>query len=267
MMMRQTPHHAGGRQSCNRTGFGTISMTMTPSFATRNGATTAFGLLALGYGLGSTSMGDLERLVHAIVLPLYTCVVLIYLTLRIYHVVIEPRLIAEPTKVSPPPPKIDESEAAQAEQPMDLSGAYKLLENINFEDFLAAQGVPWPLRAAANRARPTHHIHHKGNLLTIQIKGIIESQTTYQINGPPVQGLIRGRLFEDQVTYLPVPEGNGIQTMKRAVDDGYTIQCCRRLSEDGQQITMASKVTFDDPAKDEILCKQVFQRMEGLAMR
>jgi hypothetical protein len=114
------------------------------------------------------------------------------------------------------------------------------------------------LLSAANRARPTHRITHKGNSVTIKIEGIIESQTTYQIHGPPVQGLVRGRLFEDSVVYIE----NGIQTTKRAVDDGYTIRVCRRLSEDKQQILMDSTVIFDDESKDEIPSNQIFQRTE-----
>jgi hypothetical protein len=224
--------------------------------------TTVLSLVALGYWLGSTTLEDTERLIGSIVVPLYTCLVLGYITLRVYHVAIEPRLVSKKKKAevivrSAPVIVLDDS-ITLAEQPIDLSGAYKLKENHNFEAFLAAQGVPWALRTAANRARPTHRITHKGNSITIKIEGIIESQTTYQIHGPPVQGLVRGRLFEDVVVYIE----NGIQTSKRAVDDGYTIRVCRRLSEDKQRILMDSTVTFDDESKDEIPSKQIFQRTE-----
>ncbi|KAL3907024.1 MAG: hypothetical protein SGILL_009041 [Bacillariaceae sp.] len=58
------------------------------------------------------------------------------------------------------------------------------------------------LARAANKARPIHHIQHLGKFITIRIEGIIESTSTYEINGEPVEGLIRGRLFADQVMYL-----------------------------------------------------------------
>jgi hypothetical protein len=223
--------------------------------------TTALSLVALGYWLGSTTLEDTERLVGSILVPLYTCLVLVYITLRVYHVAIEPRLVlkkkSEVIVRSAPEVVLDDS-ITLAEQPFDLSGAFKLKENHNFEAFLAAQGVPWVLLSAANRARPTHRITHKGNSVTIKIEGIIESQTTYQINGPPVQGMVRGRLFEDSVIYIE----NGIQTTKRAVDDGYTIRVRRRLSEDKQQILMDNTVTFDDESKDDIPSNQVFQRTE-----
>jgi hypothetical protein len=90
----------------------------------------------------------------------------------------------------------------QQRQPIDMSGAFKLVSNDNFEGFLAVQGLPWALRRAANQARPVHRITHVGCHLTIKIEGIIESQTSYIINGPPVETNVRGRIFRDAVSYL-----------------------------------------------------------------
>jgi hypothetical protein len=95
------------------------------------------------------------------------------------------------------------------DQPIDMTGAYRLVSNDNFEAFLAAQGVPWALRSAANRARPLHRITHVGDTVTIRIEGIIESETTYTVGGAPVEGLVRGRLFRDAVTYLTEPKEMG----------------------------------------------------------
>lgn len=94
-------------------------------------------------------------------------------------------------------------------QPIDMSGAYGLVSNDNFDNFLFAQGLPWMLARAADRARPIHRITHIGRYITIQIEGLIESSTTYTINGPPVECLIRGRLYADQVTYLTVQDLGG----------------------------------------------------------
>ncbi len=92
------------------------------------------------------------------------------------------------------------------QQPIDMSGAYQLVSNDNFDEFLIAQGVPWVLARAADNARPIHRITHVGRRITIKIEGIIESSSTYTIDGPPVETLVRGRLFADQVTYLTVQE-------------------------------------------------------------
>jgi hypothetical protein len=54
----------------------------------------------------------------------------------------------------------------------------------------------------------------------------------------------------------------GIKTTKRAIDDGYTITVCRRLLENNTKIIMTSKVEFDDPKKDAIEAKQIFERTE-----
>ena len=92
------------------------------------------------------------------------------------------------------------SRLATTQQPIDMSGSFKLVENNNFEAFLYAQGIPWMICRAANKARPIHTITHIGKFVTIKIEGIIESSSTYEINGEPLEGLIRGRLFADSVT-------------------------------------------------------------------
>lgn len=86
----------------------------------------------------------------------------------------------------------------------------------------------------------------------------IYSQTTYTINGPPVEGLIRGRLFADKVTYID----SGICTTKRACDDGYTVKVNRILSDNKKEIQMTSSVTYDDTSKPTVECRQRFQRTE-----
>jgi hypothetical protein len=52
----------------------------------------------------------------------------------------------------------------------------------------------------------------------------------------------------------------GIQTHKRAVDDGYTIFVQRRLSDDKNQIILTSRVQFDDDSKADVQSRQIFQR-------
>ena len=168
-------------------------------------------------------------------------------------------------------------------QPFDLSGSYKLIHNDNFEGFLAVQGVPWALRRAANQARPIHRIYHKGNKLTIKIEGIIESQTTYIINGPAVETNVRGRIFEDVVRYVVMENKNndkdkndnkndnndnnnnnnnivGICVSKTAVSEDYDVTVQRVLSNDLQQIIMTSEAKFRD-GRNAVTCIQKFQRM------
>ena len=139
-----------------------------------------------------------------------------------------------------------------------MTGSYKLVSNENFEEFLATQGVPWPLRRAANAARPTHKFTHVGDSVTIQIKGIIESQTTYIVGGPSVQTGIRGRMFEDTVSYLE----DGIQSIKRALSDDYSITVSRRISQDRQKLTMTSRAIFNDD-RESSEAVQTFELIEG----
>ena len=112
---------------------------------------------------------------------------------------------------------------------------------------------------AANQARPTHRITHRGRQLTIKIEGIIESQTTYMINGPPVQTNVRGRIFEDVVKYLD--NCKGILVSKRALTEDYDVTVQRELSDDKQAITMTSTASFRD-GRPTVICVQQFERIE-----
>jgi len=115
-------------------------------------------------------------------------------------------------------------------KPIDMTGSYKVISNYNFDEFLKVQGVPWFLCNAACKTRPIHTFTHPdATTLTITIRGIIESETTYQIQGQEHQQqqaeeemmgtdtdnntdesdcktynetTIRGRTFRDTVTYL-----------------------------------------------------------------
>jgi hypothetical protein len=153
-----------------------------------------------------------------------------------------------------------------------MTGSYQLVENINFEAFLAAQGVPWALRSAANRARPIHKLTHEGNVITIQICGLIDiPPTTYYIDGPPSTCQVRGREFSDTVTYLK--DGSGIQVLKHAVNDHYKISVVRQWSSSASTphhypnrcLTVTSTAMFDaayvDGPKDPIQCIQHFERI------
>ena len=125
-------------------------------------------------------------------------------------------------------------------------------------------GVPWALRRAACRVRPVHRIIHKGNRLTIKIEGIIVTQTTYIVNGPPVEIKIKGRVFMDRMTYLLEEENNGkkgIRGIKQAVTENYDIYIDRVLSDDRQRIILTSKAIFRD-GRETVESKQIFQRIE-----
>jgi len=155
----------------------------------------------------------------------------------------------------------DEAEP-QGDKPIDMNGVFHNVENDNFGDFLKAQGVPWFLCSAASKARPTHHIKHKSlQKVSIKIKGIIESETAYHIDGPFTETTIRGRVFQDTLSYLydedkigmettsgdpaEVSKSNeseyessgticvGLKTRKIAVGEGYEVHVERRIIRAG----------------------------------
>jgi hypothetical protein len=231
--------------------------------------------VVIGLIMGQTSwantlLSTIRGVLQYYLVPTYTVLVLLYLSYAAFRIPLEPLLnslkaLFVPKEVTPPVPAevtaLPSSTAASLEdQPFDLSGAYKLQSNNNFEGFLAVQGVPWALRRAANQARPVHRITHRGSQLTIKIEGIIESQTTYIIHGPPVETNVRGRIFEDAVTYLE--DGvTGIIVRKRALTENYDVSVQRVLSEDKQQITMTSTASFHDE-REAVQCIQLFKRVE-----
>ena len=220
----------------------------------------------------------LQANAESLLVTSYTVSVLLYLSYlavsdRFFWASRKTEEKAPPLTVTTPTTPDDDSSAVvepepalTEEQPFDLSGAYKLISNDGFEEFLAVQGVPWALRRAANQARPVHRITHRASQLTIKIEGIIESQTTYVIGGPPVETNVRGRIFEDSVAYLlPSPDGGqrlaGICVSKRAITEEYDVTVVRILSDDKQQITMTSTAFFRDE-RESVKSVQLFQRIE-----
>lgn len=140
-----------------------------------------------------------------------------------------------------------------------MTGSYKLIENINYQSFLAIQGVGWALRKAADSANTTHHITHNlaDDTFRLNIVGLVSSDVTYKINGPAKVNMIRHKRFSDQMTYLP--EGDGIKVTKVNKEENYTIEVCRRLSKDRSRITMEQKCVFDDGRSEQAI--QIFKRV------
>lgn len=185
--------------------------------------------------------------------------------------------------ISPGEEKADdsvfESKDENAYMPVNLSGVYKLFSNHNVEAFLEAQGVPWALRRAACSARPIHRIEHLGNSITITVEAggsgafSFKSQTTYIINGPPVETDVRGRIFHDRVTYLYDDDQErengqerscrGVLVTKRCYEENYTVTVKRELSDDKQLITLTSTATFaPELNKPPVVGRQIFERVE-----
>lgn len=122
-----------------------------------------------------------------------------------------------------------------------------------------------------------HRINHQGNSITIQIEAggsgafAFKSQTTYIINGPPVETDVRGRIFHDRVAYL-YDEGElgnndrrckGIFVTKRCDEENYTVTVKRELSEDNQRITLTSSANFaPELNKPPVVGQQIFDRVE-----
>lgn len=234
-----------------------------------NGTTPVWTLVLAGIllgqsGLATSTIDTCTRFVQAVLVPLYGLCAFGYLARLVWewHQALEETKLRESRLRASQvmPVGVEESTGADSEDGvLNMTGSYQLVKNDNFEGFLEVQGVPWALRRAANQARPIHKITHVGKSVTIQIKGIIESQTTYIVDGPPVQTSIRGRIFQDAMKYLE--SGDGIQVSKKAVTENYDITVTRRLNSDKSKITMVSRASFND-GRDPVESFQEFVRLQ-----
>mmetsp|Transcript_116736 Transcript_116736/g.238810 ORF Transcript_116736/g.238810 Transcript_116736/m.238810 type:complete len:351 (+) Transcript_116736:399-1451(+) len=192
-------------------------------------------VLGIGCGIGSAvsssssflSASSLlalaEEWIRQVFVHLYTIGVLVYLALRLYYtdrsttaVVVPKATAAEPliaatktTAATEPTTAANEGQQGEPKQPqkpkpIDMKGSYQVVENNNFGELLKAQGLPSFLARAAAKARPTHtFVHEKQEQLLVQIKGIIDSQTMYNVGSSiPTETKIRGRVFRDTMSYL-----------------------------------------------------------------
>jgi hypothetical protein len=231
---------------------------------TTNAALPGWLLLLVGIAVGQSHrsmdalqsvLSSFQTFVDVFLVPFYALCILLYLA-RLALIDLR-----GPKKQIPPPHVVTVPvtlPTVREDGVVDMNGSFKLVSNDNFEGLLEVQGVPWALRRAANQARPIHKITHVGKTVTIQIKGIIESETTYEVDGPPVQTKIRSRVFEDRMKYLE--SGDGVIVTKSAITEDYDVTVIRRLTEDRQGIIMTCRAIFRD-GRDSVQSVQVFKRI------
>ena len=213
--------------------------------------------IGLSFGHALTSRNAIPRaldawqsVINSVLVPLYSMSVILYLLARTWSRMVQHKRRRTSVKIAPPPP--DEGK-------VNMNGAFKLVKNDNFDGFLAAQGIPWALRRAADQARPIHRFAHSGDTITIKITGLIESETTYEIGGPPKETCIRGRVFSDTIEYLGTKDG--IRSLKKALTEDYNLEVTRQLAPDRMSLTMTSKAIFHDDRED-VVSIQLFERIE-----
>ena len=56
-------------------------------------------------------------------------------------------------------------------------------KTVNYEEFLAFQGVPWAKRKIGNSASMTHIFEHNGNILKLEVSGRACTCTIYKTMG------------------------------------------------------------------------------------
>lgn len=285
-----------------------FAMNVNPIVSGEKGGSSNSGIilvvvLGIGYVVGASSIGIrtwnvllvLEEWIRDVVIPCYTLSALLYVLIQNFDDSISSALsLLRTSKTAPTAPKVpvEEEEEDKGEKPIDMNGTFKVVENDNFAEFLKAQGVPGFLCNAASKARPTHEFTHSSvKRLTIRIRGIIESETSYEINGPFTETTIRGRLFQDSLSYLYDETGPdkvccGVQTRKVAMGQGYVVQVQRRViragsiwnptpeeNPDGHNIydldtaceidrlIMTNKVVYDN-GDEPVIASQLFHRTD-----
>lgn len=109
------------------------------------------------------------------------------------------------------------------------------------------------------QAVPTNVITHDllEHIVTIRVEGIISTQTTYKINGDPIETHIQTRVFSDTVKYLD--SGDGVQVTKVCHSEGYYVLVKRQLTSCKQIMTVTSTAIWPD-RKDQ--CEQIYRKIE-----
>ncbi|GMH73538.1 hypothetical protein TrLO_g10611 [Triparma laevis f. longispina] len=163
--------------------------------------------------------------------------------------------------ISPPSsPSASSTSSTSKKNPpsISLTGSYKLIKNIHYQEFLACQGVGWALRKAADSANTTHTITHNTQTgdFRLDVKGLISSSMDYKVYGPPIATQIKDKSFVDTVEYLP--DGLGIRIHKVNKKDKYDIIVERRLK--GDEIEMKQRVVFKDNREGKEAV-QIFKRI------
>lgn len=116
------------------------------------------------------------------------------------------------------------------ESVVDLSGSYRLVKNINFQEYLACQGIGWAKRVAADAIITTTIIKQTDDTVTIGMSGIISSSTTYPIDGDPIESKVGDCVFQDTVKCME--SGLGLRTTK--VNEKYVVYIERTLTRADQ---------------------------------
>jgi len=155
-------------------------------------------------------------------------------------------------------PKKDITEGKGSDEPITLTGSYRLIKNDGFKDFLAAQGVNYILRAAADKAITTHHVTHRGTTLRIRVSGIITGDTTYIIGGDYMETKIQDKIFHDSATWLP-NKSEGVRITKVSQSEKYNLLVTRRLSADKQLLYITSEAVYQDGKRVQAV--QTYQRI------
>lgn len=109
-------------------------------------------------------------------------------------------------------------------------------------------------------AVPTNVITHDllEHTVTIRVEGIISSQTTYIINGDPIETQIQSRVFSDTMKYLD--SGDGVQVTKVCHAEGYHVLVKRQLSSCRQIMTVTSTAIWPDK---QVQAQQIYRKIEA----
>ena len=215
-------------------------------------------------------------LINNVLIPAYSLLVLYYVLFSWYRCFSQstPQSVTKKStavgpEVSLPEtcPQIDLDKKATTtttDLKLNLSGTFKLIKHDGFEEFLAANGVPYLMRRAALSMQPVHTITHNDDTVRVQISGIISGDITYHVNGPSVESTIHTRTFLDTVTYLE--EGDGIRITKHATDGSNggarQIVVTRRLVDNNKNMLLTSTSFFNDD-RPSIQYTQLLERQSS----
>ncbi|EWM20874.1 Calycin [Nannochloropsis gaditana] len=147
----------------------------------------------------------------------------------------------------------------QGSQSLDYSGVWKSVpsKNVNYEEFLSVQGVPYLKRKIATSTVVTHIIKQEGDTLHLEVQPL-DMKTTFDIGGPPSTSYIGKKAFADRMTR---DEEGSLVLVKTNEEDGMEITAVRSLKEGGKVLVMEQTVRNLKDGK-ETHAEQTFEKAD-----
>eukprot|EP00594_Rhizosolenia_setigera_P005147 CAMPEP_0178950492 /NCGR_PEP_ID=MMETSP0789-20121207/6683_1 /TAXON_ID=3005 /ORGANISM="Rhizosolenia setigera, Strain CCMP 1694" /LENGTH=101 /DNA_ID=CAMNT_0020631225 /DNA_START=113 /DNA_END=418 /DNA_ORIENTATION=+ len=96
-------------------------------------------------------------------------------------------------------------------------------------------------------------------MLKIRVAGIISSETTFTIDGPPMTTKVKDRVYKDYVSYAE--NGMAIQVMKINEKYNYKIRVLRKFTDKTREMLEVRSTAYFEKTGKEVEAIQYYRRL------